>query len=64
MQVAITISISALSLVLIAPLSGPAAALIFGIYVAVNLIAPGILVWAQRYKKYAFFGTFYSLHWD
>ncbi|KIM66180.1 hypothetical protein SCLCIDRAFT_1211405 [Scleroderma citrinum Foug A] len=51
MQVAITISISAFSLVLIGALSGPAAAFIFGIYVAVNLIAPGILVWAQRYKN-------------
>ncbi|KAL4070954.1 phosphatidylinositol N-acetylglucosaminyltransferase [Scleroderma citrinum] len=50
-QVGVTISASALSLVLIAPLSELAVALVFGVYATVNLIAPGILVWAQRYKN-------------
>ncbi|KAG6335277.1 hypothetical protein ID866_3806 [Astraeus odoratus] len=51
LQALITITVSALSLALVLPLSVPIAAIVFGIYITVNLAAPGILVWAQRYKN-------------
>ncbi|KAI6031815.1 phosphatidylinositol N-acetylglucosaminyltransferase-domain-containing protein [Pisolithus microcarpus] len=51
LQVALTVSISALSFALTMSLSPFVAALTSAIYVTVNVVAPGILVWAQRYKN-------------
>ncbi|KAI6133079.1 phosphatidylinositol N-acetylglucosaminyltransferase subunit C [Pisolithus croceorrhizus] len=51
LQVTLTVSISALSFALTMSLSPFVTALTFGIYVTVNVVAPAILVWAQRYKK-------------
>ncbi|KAI6153576.1 phosphatidylinositol N-acetylglucosaminyltransferase [Pisolithus tinctorius] len=51
LQVTLTVSISALSFSLIMSLSPFVTALTFGIYVTVNVVAPGVLVWAQRYKN-------------
>lgn len=51
LQVALTVSISALSFALTMSLSPFVTALTSAIYVTVNVVAPGILVWAQRYKN-------------
>ncbi|KAI6132814.1 phosphatidylinositol N-acetylglucosaminyltransferase [Pisolithus sp. B1] len=51
LQVTLTVSISALSFALTMSLSPFVTALTFGIYVTVNVVAPAILVWAQRYKN-------------
>ena len=45
---------TALSLVLVTPLSTPIATMMTGIYIAITFIAPGVLVWAQKYKKHVF----------
>lgn len=51
LQVTLTVSISALSFALTMSLSPFVTALTTAIYVTVNVVAPGILVWAQRYKN-------------
>ncbi|KAI6007398.1 phosphatidylinositol N-acetylglucosaminyltransferase subunit C [Pisolithus albus] len=59
LQVTLTVSISALSFALTMSLSPFVTALTTAIYVTVNVVAPGILVWAQRYKKQVLSGP-----WD
>ncbi|KAH7883602.1 phosphatidylinositol N-acetylglucosaminyltransferase subunit C [Phlebopus sp. FC_14] len=51
LQVSVTMSISALSLILTIPLSVSVATLATAIYIAVTFVAPGVLVWAQKYKN-------------
>ncbi|KIK94366.1 hypothetical protein PAXRUDRAFT_828085 [Paxillus rubicundulus Ve08.2h10] len=51
LQAFVTISISTLSLILTMSLSVSVCMVVIGIYVAVNFIAPGVLVWAQKYKN-------------
>ncbi|KAG8219824.1 phosphatidylinositol N-acetylglucosaminyltransferase [Butyriboletus roseoflavus] len=52
LQALVTLSITAVSLVLVTPLSTPIATIMAGLYIAVSFIAPGVLVWAQKYKKH------------
>ncbi len=52
LQVALTVLISTLSLALTYPLSNTAAYIYFACFTFVTFIAPAVLVWAQRYKKY------------
>ncbi|KAF8560371.1 phosphatidylinositol N-acetylglucosaminyltransferase [Imleria badia] len=47
----VTLSITVLSLILVTPLSMPIATMMTGIYIAITFIAPGVLVWAQKYKN-------------
>ncbi|KIJ68432.1 hypothetical protein HYDPIDRAFT_173158 [Hydnomerulius pinastri MD-312] len=51
LQAFVTIAISALSLILTISLSVSVATLVSGIYIAVTFVAPGVLVWAQKYKN-------------
>ncbi|KAN0100634.1 Phosphatidylinositol N-acetylglucosaminyltransferase subunit C [Tylopilus felleus] len=51
LQALVTFSMTALSLVLVTPLSTPIATMMTGIYIAITFIAPGVLVWAQKYKN-------------
>ncbi|KAI0724545.1 phosphatidylinositol N-acetylglucosaminyltransferase [Cerioporus squamosus] len=51
LQVALTLLISALSLVLTYPLSNTAAYIYVACFMFVTFIAPAVLVWAQRYKN-------------
>jgi len=51
LQALVTLSITAVSLILVTPLSTPIAIMMAGIYIAVTFIAPGVLVWAQKYKN-------------
>lgn len=48
----VTLSIAVVSLIIVTPLSMPIATMMTGIYFAITFIAPGVLVWAQKYKKY------------
>ncbi|KAF8140246.1 phosphatidylinositol N-acetylglucosaminyltransferase [Boletus edulis] len=50
-QALVTLSITAVSLVLVTPLSSAIATMMTGIYIAITFIAPGVLVWAQQYKN-------------
>lgn len=60
-QLSMTITLSLWSLVLIARLSSTVAYLYSFALCSVSFLAPGILVWAQRYKKSNFKVFFYSL---
>ncbi|KAI1797863.1 phosphatidylinositol N-acetylglucosaminyltransferase [Ganoderma leucocontextum] len=51
LQVVLTILISGLSIALTYPLSSTAAYIYFACFIFVTFIAPGVLVWAQRYKN-------------
>ncbi len=51
LQVFLTIIISGLSIGLTYPLSSTAAYIYYACFIFVTFIAPGVLVWAQRYKK-------------
>jgi len=51
LQALVTLSVTAVSLILVTPLSMPIATMMTGIYIAVTFIAPGVLVWAQKYKN-------------
>jgi len=51
LQALVTLSVTAVSLILVTRLSTPIATMMTGIYIAVTFIAPGVLVWAQKYKN-------------
>lgn len=51
LQVVLTAVISALAVALTHPLSSTAARIYISCFIFVTFIAPGVLVWAQRYKK-------------
>jgi len=53
LQALLTLSMSMLSLVLTASLSTTVSYIYAATLVFVTFIAPGVLVWAQKYKKYA-----------
>lgn len=48
----LTIYLVTSSITITAPLSPLATSLYTAIYVFVMLVAPGLLIWAQKYKKY------------
>lgn len=47
----LTLLLSALAISLTAPLSATITTLFAAVLVFVALVAPGVLVWAQRFKK-------------
>ncbi|KAJ8584325.1 phosphatidylinositol N-acetylglucosaminyltransferase [Rhizopogon salebrosus TDB-379] len=51
-QVLFTLTLCVLSFALTLPLSVSAASIYAGIMIAVTFVAPGVLVWAQKYKKH------------
>lgn len=61
LQIILTAALSGLSLLLTYPLSITAAYLYAFCFIFVTFVAPGMLVWAQRYKKYVIY-AFHDEH--
>lgn len=59
-QVILTLTLLGLSVYLTASLSSTIASLYTAVFAFVTFIAPGVLIWAQRFKKYVKLAT-YSL---
>lgn len=61
-QMLLTACLCGTSIWLTAPISSTAAYLYAGVFTSVTFLAPAVLVWAQRYKKYALpAGNLFSL---
>jgi len=50
-QILFTLTLCVLSVVLTVPFSASVASIYVGILIAVTFVAPGVLVWAQKYKN-------------
>jgi len=61
-QVLFTLTLCVLSFGLTVPLSISAASAFAGVSVAVTFVAPGVLVWAQKYKKHVTRSRFFSAY--